>query len=397
MRLLVLTDSLSDLDGVGRYGLRLLAAMEARSAASGDPLEIEVLLARKHRPTSSAVPRHWRVSVALPPDYFFYMSPLRFWTWFLLGTLRAWRAARRADLVHAIKDYPHSLIALWAARLAGKPCVATAHGTYTIQPLLDPKHARRARRAYRGFARMISVSHYTRRRLLELLGPGELDPERVEVIPNAVSAEHYAAPRDIGSRPWHGQRFTLSIGEIKERKGHHLALEAWCRVAARHPELHHYVVGKRPGDPYEARLHAIVDQARSGERVHFLGNVLEDEKIDLLQRAEVFVHTPVTAADGGFEGFGIVYLEASASGTPALGTLGCGAEDAVEDGVDGFLVPAEVGAVEAALERLVADGELCAAMGAAGREHARRASWEHNAERVLGIYGEVLGRGAGRG
>ena len=42
-------------------------------------LEVEVLLSRKHRPTSADVPAHWRVSVALPPDYFYYMSPLRFW------------------------------------------------------------------------------------------------------------------------------------------------------------------------------------------------------------------------------------------------------------------------------------------------------------------------------
>ena len=99
MRVLFLTDSLSDLDGVGRYAVRLIAALEQ---AEPD-LEVHVLLARKHRPNSADVPDHWRVEVALPPDYFFYMSPLRFWASRLAATWRTFRAARRADLVHAIK------------------------------------------------------------------------------------------------------------------------------------------------------------------------------------------------------------------------------------------------------------------------------------------------------
>ena len=390
MRVLFLTDSLSDLDGVGRYAMRLIAAMEARRGG----LEVEILLARKHRPTSDQVPAHWRVRVALPPDYYFYMSPLRYWVWRLLSTPRVALAARRADVVHAIKDFPHNQIALDAARLAGKPCIATAHGTYTIQPLLSRRHGRRARRVYRAFASLISVSRYTRRRLLELMG--ELDPARVVVIPNCVDAGAYLEPRALGERPWHGQRFTLGIGEIKERKGHHLALEAWFRLAQAIPDLHHFIVGRRDGDDYERSLLELARRAGVSERVHLLGNVSEEEKIDLLQRAEIFIHTPVTAADGGFEGFGIVYLEASAAGTAVIGTRDSGAEDAIVDGVTGYLVEQRPEAVESALAALLGDGELRARMGASGREHACRSRWEENAERVLALYDAALGERGGR-
>ena len=102
--------------------------------------QVEVLLARKHRPTSSDVPSHWRVEVALPPDYFFYMTPLRFAVWRFLGTRRTQAAAKGADLVHAIKDFPHSLVAVDAADRLGIPCVATGHGTYTIQPVVSERH-----------------------------------------------------------------------------------------------------------------------------------------------------------------------------------------------------------------------------------------------------------------
>ncbi len=381
MRVLYLTDSLSDLDGVGRYAVRLITALEELEPG----LEVRVLLSRKHRPSSADVPARWDVRVGLPPDYFLYMSPLRFWASALGASLRVWARSRGCQVVHAIKDYPHSLVALWGARLAGIPCVATAHGTYSVLPLTSPRHARLARWAYARFAALISVSRYTAGLLREKLGSSG-SAAAIEVVPNAVDSGRDARPAGLAGKPWHAGPFSLSIGELKERKGHHLALGAWCRLAARRPELQHFLVGKRSGDAYERSLLDLVRAHDLEARVHFLGNVSEEEKVDLLQRAEVFVHTPVTASDGGFEGFGIVYLEASASGTACLGTLGCGAEDAIVDGVTGLLCAPELAAVEQALARLLFDPGLRARLGAAGREHARRSPWSDNARRVLELY-----------
>jgi len=380
VRILFLTDSLSDLDGVGRYAVCLIRALQRLRPG----LEAEVLLARKHRPTSSQADPRWEVSVGLPPDYFFHMPRARFWTSLAQATWRVARAARRADLVHAIKDYPHSLAGALGARLAGVPCVATAHGTYSVQPLLVRRHARLARWTYRRLSALVCVSDHTRRRILESPGAASIDPGRVRVIPNAVSPPGERLPE--GTRPWHAHPFTLSIGELKERKGHHLALPAWCAAAARRPAWHHYVVGRGSGDAYEAGLRAGLPG-----RVHLLGNVPEPDKDDLLRRARVFLHTPVTAADGGFEGFGIVYLEAAACGVPSIGTLGSGAEDAVEDGVTGLLVEPRVEAVQAALERLLDDEGLRRRMGEQARARAGASTWDDNARAVLAIYERALG------
>lgn len=388
MRVLFLTDSLSDLDGVGRYCVRLIAALERLEPG----LEVEILLARKHRPTSASVPAHWKVSVALPPDYFFHMSGPRFAASLALAIARILPAARRADLVHAIKDYPHNHAGLRAARWAGRPCIATAHGTYSVQPLLDARHARRARWTYRHLAGWISVSRYTARRLEALVPVAERPSGGIRVIPNAVAAEHYEQPRSfLAPRPWHAHEFTLGIGELKPRKGHHLALAGWLKAAQRFPRLHHYVVGKSADDSYHADLVEKVAAAGMADRVHFLGNVSEDEKVDLLQRARLFVHTPITAADGGFEGFGIVYLEAAAAGVASIGTLDCGAEDAIVDGVTGRLVAQTTEAVEAALVELLSDDVLRRGMGERGRGHARASPWEQNAASVLELYRSVLG------
>ena len=388
MRVLFLTDSLSELDGVGRYAVRLIAALEELRP----DLEVEILLARKHRPTSPEVPARWKVEVALPPDYFFHMSRLRFWPSLLSASRKVARAAARTDLVHAIKDYPHNLAAVLGAKLRGLPCVATAHGTYSVQPLLVPRHAALARWTYRNVSACIAVSRHTRDRLVEILGEGTI--EDLRVIPNAVDASTYETPSRVGARPWQAHPFTLSIGEVKERKGHHLSIAAFARVASAHPALHHYVVGKRSGDDYERALLETAREAGLQERVHFLGNVEEEEKVDLLQRTRVLLHTPVLAADGGFEGFGIVYLEAAASGIPSIGTVGSGATDAVVDGETGLLVEPEVEAVARALERLLANEELARRLGSTGRRRAESFTWRSNAEKVLAVYDAVLARQA---
>ena len=125
-------------------------------------------------------------------------------------------------------------------------------------------------------------------------------------------------------------------------------------------------------------------------RVHFLGNIEEDEKVDLLQRAEVFIHTPVTADDGGFEGFGIVYLEAAAAGTVAIGSRECGAEDAIQHDTTGLLVDQNIDAVSTALHALLADPDYAARLATNARKHAGDVTWDMNARRVLELYREAL-------
>ncbi|MEM8713857.1 MAG: glycosyltransferase, partial [Planctomycetota bacterium] len=157
-------------------------------------------------------------------------------------------------------------------------------------------------------------------------------------------------------------------------------------------DLHHFLVGNRSGDDYERSLVAIAEKHGVADRLHLVGNVSEAEKIDLLRRATVFLHTPVTASDGGFEGFGIVYLEAAASGTPAIGSLDSGAEDAIVDGVSGLLVEQKPDAIHAALSALLDDEGLRKELEAGGLEHAARSSWEENARAVIDIYREALQR-----
>jgi glycosyltransferase involved in cell wall biosynthesis len=93
----------------------------------------------------------------------------------------------------------------------------------------------------------------------------------------------------------------------------------------------------------------------------------------------------VVAAPSLREGYGVAAREAMAWGRPVVASAVGGLTDAVEDGVTGLLVPpGDVGALRAALERLLRDAELRSRLGAAAREKAP--SFEAATDALLGVY-----------
>jgi glycosyltransferase involved in cell wall biosynthesis len=81
-----------------------------------------------------------------------------------------------------------------------------------------------------------------------------------------------------------------------------------------------------------------------------------------------------------------------AAGLPVVATDTPGYREVARDGAEAILVPPrDPGAVAAALARVLGDTDLAAALGASGRERARRFSWDVVAEEVEGVYREVAG------
>jgi UDP-glucose:(heptosyl)LPS alpha-1,3-glucosyltransferase len=92
-----------------------------------------------------------------------------------------------------------------------------------------------------------------------------------------------------------------------------------------------------------------------------------------------------------FDTFGMVVLEAMASRLPVIVSANVGAKDLVEDGVNGFVLPDRLD-VDAAAGRIVLlfDAHRRAAMGEAGFRTASLHGWDRLAEKVAGVYEEVL-------
>jgi len=380
-RVLVLTHSLSPVDGVGVYGANILRYLAPLCGG------IEVLLGRKHRGLAPELPREGlTVLPVLPSDHFPFLSLPKL-AWLLLTSLPMLvRAARRADVVHSFSDYPLGWVATLVGWLAGRPVLVSCHGTYAVTPTRMPVHRRLIHWMYARADRVLLGAHYAMGKLNEVASP-----RAAEVVPYGCVPSDYDARAARGERPGVPTPYLLTVGEVKQRKGHHTSLPAFLEAWRQRPDMHYAIVGRFvDDDPYYLALQAQVQAAGAQQHVHFLGNVSQERKVALMRGCQAFMLTPNTSDEGGFEAFGLVYLEAGAAGRPILGVRQSGAEDAVLEGRNGSLCDAgDVAGLAQAVGRLFSEPGLADEQGAAGRAIAEERTWEAAARRVFALYQEL--------
>ena len=158
---------------------------------------------------------------------------------------------------------------------------------------------------------------------------------KVHVVHPGVDAERFHPDVDPGNwrsvyAPRGGTLF-LSVGRLQRRKGHDLVLKALARWRPEDAGIRYLIAGDGP-----CRA-ALEEEARAlgvADKVTFLGTVDEGALPALYAACDVFL-MPNRADGVDFEGFGIVFLEAAASGRPAIGGRSGGVPEAVDDGVTG--------------------------------------------------------------
>ncbi len=358
--------------------------------------QVDVFIGRGHRGFSEDMPRaeHLFVHDVLPLGHVPLPGVLRL-AWLVLSSLpRLVAAARRADVVHSMADYPLGFVAVLAARLARRPVVVSGHGTYSVAPLRYAVHRTLLRWMFRRTDRFLMGAEFALRQVRK-----HAEPQGAEVVAYGCVPSDYAADRAAGVAAGVPDPYVLCVGELKPRKGYALSMPAFLRAWEQRPQLHFAVVGRHgPDDPYFRQLQAQITEAGADDHVHFLGNVEEARKVALMRGCRVFMLTPITSDEGGFEAFGLVFLEAGAAGRPVVGVSESGAESAITDGSNGFLLePSDNAGLANALVRLVDDEALAHRMGAAGAARADAQTWGAAADRVLQIYAELIAARQERG
>ncbi len=189
--------------------------------------------------------------------------------------------------------------------------------------------------------------------------PWALDPDFESLLTLAPNT-----PLPIG---YPSGRVILSVGRwmSNERyKGIDRLIAVLPRLLPNWPELKLVVVGE--GDD-RGWLEHLADECGVGRRVHFLSGLSPAELVACYASCEIF------ALPSRGEGFGLVYLEAMASGKPVIGGAHGGAPEVIEDGKTGYLVPHGYSAqLLTALTTLLSDPVHAREMGRRGRERVER-------------------------
>ena len=211
-------------------------------------------------------------------------------------------------------------------------------------------------------------------------------PADYVVIPNGVDVERFHPDVRPMEQFVDGRPNILFVGRLEKRKGLTHLLDAFAWVKRDIPEARLIIVGAY--DDLEKIPFVLQSQYLGLSDVHFVGRVTDDELARYYGTADVFC-----APSTGMESFGIVLLEAMASGVPTVASDIDGYRDVMDDGVQGVLVePEQPEALAAALVSLLRDPARRRAMGVAGREKALRYAWRVVAARVLEYYASVRER-----
>ena len=207
-------------------------------------------------------------------------------------------------------------------------------------------------------------------------------PGDYQIIPNGIQLDRFAGPVEPFPHLRDGMINLLFLGRLEKRKGLKYLLKAYSRLKWDWPNLRLIVVG--PGKPDDDSYRIMSE--RNLQDVVFVGEVSEEDKMRYYKSADVYC-SPAT----GRESFGVVLLEAMASGTPIVASAIAGYSSVVTDGQEGLLVPAKDDAALAdSIERLLKNPALRAALVANGRRRVMEFSWDRVAGQVMDFYESFL-------
>lgn len=299
-----------------------------------------------------------------------YLRPLQ-WPRF---AMRLWRGSRKlADWIRAegIHIVHANTVAVWggalAARLARRPLVWHVHEIIT-----EPRWLRwlTARIVTSTAEQVVAISGPVAEHLLALgSAPGARD--RVAVVPNAVDTRRFHPGNDgTAARVAWGiasdRVLVGTVGRIHKWKGHRVLVEAARLLCEKYPQVCFVIAGDIvPGQPEPKQaLEAAIAAEGLADRVQCVG--FWPDASEVMAALDILV-LPSTSP----EPFGLVLVEAMASGKPVIATAHGGPLEIVVDGETGLLVPpGDPVALAYALERLVNDSALRQRLGVAGRTRA---------------------------
>lgn len=269
------------------------------------------------------------------------------------------------DQIHCAKVLPEGILARCLQVYLGLPYFIYAHGE-EIQIGQTSRILSWFMSGVYNHANGIIANSRNTKSLLEVIGVG---PELIRIIHPGVDsqelrkcegrAELVRQRFNIGSSP-----VLLIVGRLQRRKGHDMLIQAMPIIRRQFPQTKCLIVGTGQEEAY---LRDLVKKCGEQENVYFAGEVADAELGCYYAACDIFV-MPNRQINEDIEGFGMVFLEASALGKPVIGGLSGGTADAIIDGVTGLRVDGtQPEAIAKAVISLLIDPAKVKKMGEEGR------------------------------
>jgi glycosyltransferase involved in cell wall biosynthesis len=311
----------------------------------------------------------------------------------LAFSVRAWQDLRRRadqfDLVHDNQSLGYGLLAI--ERML--PTVVTLHHPITVDRRLEMEHAPTWRkrvsvgrwysfvkmqaRVARQMARIVVVSENSIKDIHDDMG---VDTDRMRLVPVGVNPELFRPRPDIERVP--GRLITTASADVT-LKGLSFLLEAVAKLRTEQ-DVTLTVIGRpKPG----GRAAETIERLGLADTITWVSGV-PDERI-----VELYAEASLAVVPSLYEGFSLPAVEAMSTGTCLVATTGGALPEVTGPDNETVLSCAsgDAGALAHTVARGLADPELRARIGAAGRQRViERWSWRHCAELTVDQYREVL-------
>lgn len=290
-----------------------------------------------------------------------------------------------ADLIHSLFEVPYAYLGARLAKEHKKPFIVGTQGTYAIRPLFMWPEKYILKSIYASAKVITAPSHFTKENIIRYSKTNT----PIEIIHNGVHFERFQKDYDLRDlkTKYDGKKILLTVGGLKLRKGQDIVIKALGLLKKTRRDFHYICIGA--GNYSEVFKNLCVQEGLE-EHVSFLGEMEGEELVKYYKLCSIYIHTP-RLIDWNFEGFGIVYLEASACGKPIIAADSGGIRNAVLDGETGLIVPEEdPQATAEAIARLLDTPDLLNSLGENGQSYAQKNDWSKIGQEFLDLYKKLL-------
>ena len=295
-------------------------------------------------------------------------------------------ARENVDVIHCGNIRPAGYPVLWAKMRLRIPYLVYVNGGDLLRELQKTSRSKlkktMARRILGGASGIVATSEWVAdlsRQVMENVGVTVQPPVKALALgtdPDMFSPMRatgtFRAKWGIGDDP-----LLITVARLIPHKGQDVVIQSLAKLRVEFPNLRYAMVGEGVDEP---RLKVLARELGVADRVIFAGAISDDELPEAYATSTIYAGPSRIDNEINAEGFGISFLEASASGLPVVAGDSGGVRSAVRDGETGVVLPPlDVEAWTSTLADLLRSESRRTSLGAAGR---RAVEAFYNWERV---------------